>query len=388
MSIFNEVINRRQTRSAKWDRMEFVYNLEDASNILPMWVADMDFAIPQPITDALKERLEHPVFGYSYVCDGCIKAIVHWYESRYNWTIAKQSFLFHHGVVPAMATIIETFTKNDDKVAISTPVYPPFFNITENMGREIVMVDLAEEDGIYSYDFNALENAFKNGVKLYILCNPHNPGGKVWSKEDLQYLINLCIQYDVVLLADEIHADITYGARYTPVYTLPNAQQAKIVACIAPTKTFNIAGVQAAMMVTDNKEMFDALQANMNAHGNGMLNAFASTALQAAYTHCEPWLEEMLTYISANMDYVIEQLNALDGIKVRKPEGTYLLWIDYRGTGLSEQEIMDRLLNIGQLALEPGTKYSETGRGFLRMNVACSLETVKDGVERFKKALH
>lgn len=387
MSIFDEIIPRRQTLSEKWDKMEQVYNLQDTSNVLPMWVADMDFAIPKEVIQAMQERLQHPVFGYSYVCDNCIQAIQHWYASRYNWAFKKESLLFHHGVVPAIASIVETFTSPGDKIAISTPIYPPFFNVPKNLAREIVTCDLAEQDGIYQYDFEALEKTFKQGVKLYILCNPHNPAGIVWEAADLEKLIDLCIQYDIFILADEIHADITFERRYTPIFTLPNATNAKIICCIAPTKTFNVAGVQAAMMIAPNKEIFAQLQANMRAHGLGELNAFASTAVQAAYTYGEAWLEEMLAYVSKNMDYVIEELQTLEGIRIQKPQGTYLIWIDYRATGLEEKEIMERLLTIGELALEPGTKYSERGRGFLRMNVACPFDTVKDGVTRFKKAL-
>ena len=387
MSIFDEAHVRRSTRSVKWDKMDMVYNLPDASEVLPMWVADMDFAAPKEVIDALHKRLEHPVFGYSYVCDDCKKAIVSWFERRHQWTIDPQTILFNQGVVPAIASIVETFTEPGDKIAISTPVYPPFFNVPKHQQREIVSCDLVEENGSYRYDFDSLEKTFKQGVSIYILCNPHNPGGIVWPQEDLERLVELAIQYDVLIISDEIHADLLIdGSRHIPLLTVKRADEAKIITCIAPTKTFNIAGIQAAMMVVPDSHFRAKLSQPALAHGQFELTAFASAATQAAYAHGDAWLDELLVYLSRNMDYVIQELTAIPGIQVAKPQATYLMWIDYRATGIEEKEMMDHLLAIGKLALEPGTKYGEAGRGFLRMNIAAPFETIKDGVQRFKKA--
>ena len=388
MSNFDSVLQRRQTRSLKWDMMEKVYNLEDASDILPMWVADMDFMAPQPVLDAIQEQLKHGILGYSYVCEGCKKAIISWFETRHHWTIDSSTILFHLGVIPIIATVIETFTKENDQIGMMTPVYPPFFNLPTNQHRRITQVTLIEQEGIYSIDFEQLGRTFKDGVKLFILCNPHNPGGIVWTGDDLQRIVDLAIQYDVLILSDEIHADlIMKGHQYTPLLTLPNASDAKIITAIAPTKTFNLAGIQAAMMVVPNDELRARLELNATAHGHTNLNVFASVAVQAAYTYGVAWLDELLQYIERNMDYCIDELNVIPGIHVRKPEGTYLMWIDYRATKLTEEEMMNRLLHKGKVALEPGTKYGEAGRGFLRINIACPFEMLQDGIERFKKAL-
>lgn len=389
---FDVLHDRRNTHSLKWDqfkdRIKAKYNVHDADDILPMWVADMDFAIPQVISDAIKERLDHPIFGYSYVSDACKQAINDWHERRYNWSIDPKSILFHQGVVPAIATIIETFTEPGDKIGISTPVYPAFFNIPKAQKREVITCDLVDGENGYAYDFVALEELFKSGIKVYILCNPHNPGGVVWSENDLEKIVQLCIKYDVLLISDEIHADIVFeGYKHTPTLTIKDADKAKIVTCIAPTKTFNIAGIHAAMMVVPNDSLRIKLTQNLQAHGLGDINLLASAGVQAAYEKGEEWLNAMIQYISKNMDYVVEELNKLDGISVTKPNATYLIWIDYRKTGISEDDMMQRLLVKGRLAIEPGTKYEEAGRGFLRMNLACPFETVKDGVERFKKAL-
>ncbi|MEL3962087.1 MalY/PatB family protein [Lysinibacillus endophyticus] len=389
---FDELHNRKNTNSLKWDlfkeRYKAQYKVENVEEILPMWVADMDFAIPQIITDAIKERLDHPIFGYSYVSDACKESIVGWFERRHNWTIDPKSILFHQGVVPALATIIETITEPGDKVAVSTPIYPPFFSIPKAQNREVVECKLDTSNNDYNYDFDALEEQFKTGVKVYILCSPHNPGGKVWLREDLEQLVQLCIKYDVLLISDEIHADIVFdGAKHIPTLTVKDADKAKIITCIAPTKTFNIAGIHAAMMVVPNVELRNKLNLNKAAHGRDDLNILAAAAVKAAYDDGDEWVDAMIQYVSNNMDYVVEHLNKIEGIKVTKPQSTYLIWIDYRETGLDEKEMMLRLLEKGKLALEPGTKYTEAGRGFLRMNVACPLDTVKEGVEGFKKAL-
>lgn len=387
MSFFNEIYERRNSNSIKWDLMNDIYQLEDTSSILPMWVADMDFPAPHAVVKALTERIQLPIFGYTFPNMDVKEAIVGWYETRHNWKIDPNTILFHQGVVPALATIIETFTKMGDKIGMSTPVYPPFFNVPAAQKREIVTCDLTEVNGSYEFDFNTLEELFKSGIKLYILCNPHNPAGIVWSREDLENLVELCIQYDVYLLADEIHADILITKTYTPTLTVNRASEAKIISCIAPTKTFNIAGIHAAMIVAENKDLFTALEQNAQAHGMLSLNIFACTAVKAVYTEGAEWLDDLLVYLKKNMDYVARELNALDGIKVSIPDATYLMWIDYRETGLTEQDIMERLLTKGQVALDPGTKYSEAGRGFLRINVACPFDMLKDGVERFKRAL-
>lgn len=385
---FDNVYDRKHTNSLKWDLMEKVYQIEDASDLLPMWVADMDFQAPKEVIEAITKRLQHPVLGYTMSGNSNKEAVMHWFEKRHKWSIEKESILFHIGVVPAIATIVEALTNVDDQVAVSTPVYPPFFNVPKNLQREVVTVDLNEQDNILSYNFETLEEAFKNGVKLYILCHPHNPGGFVWDRTTLERLIDLAIQYDVAILSDEIHADLMIdGYQHIPLLTLERAAEAKIITCIAPTKTFNIAGVQIAMMVAPNKDLRHKLQQTLYAHGMMETNIFGLAALEAVYTKGEAWLDALLAYLSKNMDYVIQELTELKGISIRKPQGTYLLWIDYRETGLSEKEMMHKLLHVGKLALEPGTKYGKAGDGFLRMNVACPFSLVEEGVARFKKAL-
>ncbi len=365
-----------------------VYGLNDASEILPMWVADMDFAAPTAVSKALQEHAERTVFGYSFMSEEAIQSIVDWQNTRHDWQIDKDSIVFCNGVVAALANSIVAFTNPGDKVLISTPVYPPFFNIPKSNGREVVSCPLVEKnDGKFIVDFEAFEQALAQNVKAYILCNPHNPGGYVWDEATLKEIVRLCAQYDVLIISDEIHADLMInGEKHIPIAKIAGDEINRIVTCMAPTKTFNLAGIQVSYMIVPDKKKRLQLEAVNMASGQGSLNTFASVALQAAYTEGTPWLDELLPYISANMDYVKAELEQIPGIRIIKPQSTYLIWIDYRELKLEEKDIMKRLLEIGQLALEPGTKYGEEGRGFLRMNVACSFETVRDGVERFKKA--
>ena len=388
MSIFDQSVERRHTNSVKWDALAQIYQIQDPSDILPMWVADMDFAAPKAVTQALTNYLEQAVFGYSLISEEAKNAVVDWLQTRHQWQIEQETILFRQGVIPAISNVITALTNPGDKILVSTPIYPPFFNVPKSNDREVITCPLVEKNGTFVYDFEAFEQALAQDVKVYILCNPHNPGGYVWGEETLKEIVRLCAKYDVLILSDEIHADLTLdGAVHTPIAKLAGDEIDRIITCMAPTKTFNLAGIQVAYMIVSDKKKRAQLEAVITASGHNSLNNFAPVALHAAYTEGKQWLDELLVYVSKNMDYVIAELGQLPGIRIPKPQGTYLLWIDYRARGIEEKEMMKRLLEIGRLALEPGTKYGAEGNGFLRMNVACSLDLVKDGVERFKKAL-
>lgn len=390
MSIFEKVIERRETRSVKWDIMEKIYGIDDASDILPMWIADMDFAAPEAVTHALKERIEHPIFGYSYMCEGCKDSLRTWLAERHDWQTNNEWMLFHHGVVPAIASVVETFTNAGDGILITSPVYPPFSQVPARQQRTIVDYVMQEDNGNYSINFEEFEKCLQQNVKLFILCNPHNPGGIVWQEEELKEILRLCTKYDVLILSDEIHADLVFsGNKHIPLVTLAGDQAGRIITCVAPTKTFNLAGIQAAVMIATDEGVREKLSLNAMAHGQMDLSPFAATAFTAAYKDGGPWLDELLITISTNMDYAIHELtSAIPSLKIAKPSGTYLLWIDYSETGLTEEFIMDKLLHKGKLALDPGSKYGEAGRGFLRMNVATPRVLVEEGVKRFITAMN
>ncbi|WP_211656138.1 MalY/PatB family protein [Planococcus alpniumensis] len=388
MNSFEEIYDRKNSRSVKWDAMGEIYNLDETSDVLPMWIADMDFPAPSQVLMALQKRLDHSIFGYSLMCDECREAVINWQAKRNDWQINPEWLLFHHGIIPAIASIIETYTEKDDKILVTPPVYPPFFQLAQNQDRKVLYSNLVEQDGHYTIDFTDFEEKLKES-SLFILCNPHNPGGRVWSIEELQKVIKLCSKYDVLIISDEIHGDLIVGPeRYTPLAKIAGEESNRIFTCLAPTKTFNLAGIQVAAIVATDKEKRLKLEKHALAHGSGMLNSFASTALIAAYNESESWLEQMLSVISRNMDYAIKELKRqVPGIEVTKPQATYLLWINYRSLHLSEKEVMDLLLTHGKVALEPGSKYGEAGLGYLRLNVACPRPVLEDGVNRIAFAL-
>lgn len=388
LSLFEEVHERRKTRSVKWDLMEMIYEVEDASEILPLWVADMDFPAPPPVTEALKKRLEHPILGYTYMDEEIKSAVAAWQLKRNDWKIKEEEIMFQSGVIPAIAAILQVFTNPGDAVVVTPPVYPPFFSIPQNQGRKVLYSELNQQDGEFSFDFEDLEEKFSK-ASFFIFCHPHNPGGKVWKEDEMKEILRLAEKHDVLIISDEIHSDLVLKAhQHIPLAKLAGDQAHRIFTCTAPTKTFNLAGIQASMLIVTDPKKRMRLENHAAANGTGMMNAFAPVALKAAYEEGDVWLDELLEVLSSNMDRVIEKLNdAIPSIKISKPESTYLMWLDCRELGMEESEIMDKLLNVGKVALEPGSKYGEAGTGFLRLNVACPPSVLEDGINRIIKAL-
>ncbi|MFI8688754.1 MalY/PatB family protein [Rossellomorea sp. NPDC077527] len=385
MSKFEEIIDRRGSSSVKWDLTKTVFGRDD---VLPMWVADMDFLPPKDVLGALKNRLEHGIFGYTFVGDLTADSIKDWMKRRHGWEIDKTWLQYSPGVVPAISTIIQALTEPSDKVLVQSPVYTPFFSLVEDNGREIVNTQLEYHDGNYSIDFQAFEESLKTGVKLFLLCNPHNPSGRVWKKEELTKMAELCQKYNVVIVSDEIHSDLVYKSHtHTPLATLNDTFRDMTITCIAPSKTFNLAGLQASAMITPNPDIREKIASIHRKQGFFTLNTFGIIGMEAAYRHGEEWLEEILDYLQENVrvtkDFLEEHLPEL---KLVDPEGTYLLWIDCTKLELSDEDLKNRLLDKGKLALEPGTKYGPGGEGFVRMNIACPRKTLLDGLERLKAA--
>ena len=348
LSDFSTIYHRRNTYSAKWDMLEQVYSIEDGSDVLPMWVADMDFALAPVIQEALHKRLEHPVFGYSTTPEEVRTALTNWVSSKHQLEIKNDWILLRSGVIPAMAETIEAFTEPGNKILVHSPIYPPFKSIPTSLDREVVTCLLKEEKNTLAIDWESFEACLQD-AKAFILCNPHNPGGKVWSKEDLAKMASLCEQHHVLILSDEIHSDLVYKPnKHVPMLSVAGKKE-NVITFFAPTKTFNMAGIQAAATVVPCNEKRLVLQNKAVRRGDMGLNVFSLTAMQAAYEQGAPWLEELLKTLEGNIDYTIEELTKLEGIKVSKPQGTYLLWIDYRETGLEEKEIMQRLLTVGKL---------------------------------------
>lgn len=382
---FNQVVNRKNTSSVKWELTKEIFGTSD---VLPMWVADMDFESPIEVKEAIQKRLNHGIFGYTYSSPSVSEAVQAWVKNRHGWDIELSWIKFHSGVVPAISTAIQALTNPGDKVMLQSPVYTPFFTMIEKNNREVVNSPLLLVNNRYEIDFSQFEENLKNGVKLFLLCNPHNPGGRVWTEAELRQIAELCQKYNCLILADEIHSDLIFKPnRHIPIASLNEQYKDFILTCIAPTKTFNIAGLQASAVIIANpsiRRSFEATLAKQGLHG---LNIFGIIALEASYRYGEQWLEELLPYLKENVDIAREYIaNHIPKINFINPDGTYLLWLDCRNLGLSDQEIRESLLQKGKLALEPGMKYGPGGEGFVRMNIACTRNTLLDGLERLKIA--
>ncbi|MCU9612766.1 pyridoxal phosphate-dependent aminotransferase [Caldibacillus lycopersici] len=385
-TIFHDQINRLNTNSVKWDGLKNVFGSED---LLPMWVADMDFASPLVIKNSLIKRAEHGVFGYGIPPENVPLTVKNWVLKRYHWSITEEWLLPSSGVVTAIAFSIQALTEEGDQVLVQSPVYPPFFQMIENNNRKIVNNPLVLRDGAYEIDFADFEEKLQSGVKLFILCNPHNPVGRVWRREELLKIGELCKKYNVHIVSDEIHADIIHKPNiHVPIASLSKAFEEITITCIAPSKTFNIPGLQASIMIIPNEEIRTKVQNVQGKIGFHGINIFGSLALEAAYSGGEQWLDELLPYLKENISYAQKFIeNELPLVQLIPTEGTYLLWINCRAIGLSHEELMDKLINKGKLALESGIKYGFGGDGFVRMNIGCPRPTLEEGLRRFKHAL-
>ncbi|MFE4433850.1 MalY/PatB family protein [Peribacillus butanolivorans] len=386
-SIFEEHINRENTGSVKWDKnsLKSLYGRED---VLPMWVADMDFPSPEGIQKALIERLNHPIFGYTVPSETVFTEIQSWLRDQHSWPITKEWISFSSGVVSAIGTTIQAFTNPGDKILVQSPVYTPFFDMVKNNDREVVNSPLIIEDYRFKIDFTDFEDKLKSGVKLFLFCSPHNPGGRVWTKDELLRIGELCVKYDVIIISDEIHADLFHStSRHYPLASLSEQLSDITVTLMAPSKTFNIAGIQASFLITSNEKLQKQLQKAQTKLAFHGLNILALTAMEAAYREGLPWLKDMIAYIEENIKVAEEFIAAeIPALHVMHPDASYLLWIDCRDLGLNDKEIKERLIHQGKLALEPGSKYGPGGEGFVRMNIGCSRSVLLDGLNRLKLA--
>ncbi|MFB5067010.1 MAG: MalY/PatB family protein [Candidatus Wallacebacter cryptica] len=383
-SDFSTLIERRGTNCEKWDGLAQVYGRDD---LLPLWVADMDLPSPPEVTAAVRERAEHPVYGYTFRPDQYYQAFIDWLNNRHSWKIEREWVCDTPGVVPALALCVTTFTDPGDQVLIQTPVYRPFFQVVTRNGRNLIESSLVEEDGYYRMDYEDLEEKFARGVKLMILCSPHNPVGRVWTEPELTRLGDLCREYGVTLVSDEIWGDLVLPPhRFVSMAALP-AYAEQTVALLAPSKTFNIAGLHNAAAVIPNPQLkreFDqALKRCFLTSGN----IFALTAFTAAYQYGGPWLDEVLELLQSNFDLAVAALNGFHGIRVRQPEGTYLLWLDFRSLNIEHHKILQTLVDHGRIALSSGLSFGKEGSGFFRMNIGCPQSVVLNAVKRIQSSV-
>ena len=377
---FDEITQRRGSNSYKWDMATDV-------DILPMWVADMDFCTAPAIIEALRRRVEQGIFGYTKVPQAYYDATISWYRRRHNFNIDKEWILFTSGVVPALSAIIKALTEPGDKVIVQTPVYNCFFSSIRNDECERVENELVYENGTYSINFDDLEQkAADPEVKVMLLCNPHNPAGRVWTKEDLMRVVEIGLRSNVIVVSDEIHCDLVYeGHTHISFASINEDFLQNSVTCIAPTKTFNLAGIQVANIVAADEEIKRKIDKALNVNEVCEINAFAVEALIAAYNEGEEWLEELKTYLYSNYEYLKEFFRIyLPHLLVLPLEATYLVWVDCSALKKTSEEIMKELFEKEKLWINEGTIYGEAGEGFIRINIATQCDRLVEGLNKIR----
>lgn len=381
MSLFDKEIDRRGTNSYKWDVAE---------NELPMWVADMDFQTAPAIIEALRKRVEHGIFGYSIVPEEWYEAYQSWWSRRHHFVIEKDWLMFCTGVVPAISSAVRKLTTPGENVAVITPVYNIFFNSIFNNGRNVLECILKNENGSYDIDFEDLEEKCANPqTSLLLLCNPHNPTGKIWTKEQLAKIGEICARNNVIVLSDEIHCDLTLpGTEYVPFASASEICKNNSITCIAPTKTFNIAGLQTAAICVPNPLLRHRIWRAINTDEVAEGNVFSAEVAIAAFNNGEAWLDELREYVAENRkiaeQYIAENIS---GIQAVHGEATYLLWIDCRKLGMPSDELALYIREKTGLFVSEGCEYRGDGVGFLRMNLACPKSRLLDGLDRLKRAI-
>lgn len=375
---FDKTIDRLATNSYKWDSAP--------EGVLPMWVADMDFRTAPAIIDALQKRVAHGIFGYTRVPDAYYDAVTSWFSRRHGWDIDREWIIYTSGVVPAVSAVIKALTVPGDKVIVQTPVYNCFFSSIRNNGCEIVSNPLRRTADTYEMDFDALERcAADPRTKVMLLCNPHNPAGRVWTPDELTRLGNICLRNGVTVVADEIHCELVYqGFKYTPFASLSDAFLHRSVTCVSPSKAFNIAGLQIANIVAFDNDLRSRIDKAININEVCDVNPFGVAATIAAYNEGEEWLNQLVDYLHGNYEAMAEFCRReLAEFPITRLEGTYLVWMDCSSLGMSSDALEHALLDDARLWLNAGTMYGAEGEGYMRWNIACPRSVMLDGLNRF-----
>lgn len=381
---FDFAPDRRHTASLKYDARQTVFGRGD---VIPLWVADMDFAVPDVVQRALSQRAAHPIFGYTLFPDSLKDALKHWLDTRHGWQVEAGSILFCPGVVPSLHACILALTRPGDGVIVQPPVYAPFLTAPQTCGRNASLNPLKLEAGRYAFDLDDLERCARDGGRMLILCSPHNPVGRVWQRDELQVLLEICASHDITVVSDEIHADLIYpGYRHVPLATLSG--QVKVVTAVAPSKTFNIPGLGLSALIvpqaadrTAIMEAFDTLHVSAG-------NPFSIAAFEAACREGAPWLDDLLDYLAATRNAVRDFLQQhLPQIRLIEPEGTYLLWLDCRELGLSDKLLQDFFVQQAGVGLSPGTLFGAQGSGFMRMNIGAPRPVILRALAQIASAL-
>jgi cystathionine beta-lyase len=390
-SDFDIVIDRTNSNSAKWDKKGLERRFGDP-DLLPLWVADMDFKAPQPIIDKLVQTAEYGIFGYSVLPPSFFESVLSWFKRRYEWGIDKQWLTQTPGVIPALNVAVNAFCNSGDKVIVQNPIYYPFFPVIENNGCRILLNPLKLSNNHYKMDFEDLEKKAKDPrAKMIILCNPHNPIGRVWTKKELKQLGEICIKNEIIIVSDEIHCDLIYpGYKHTNFATINDDFAQNSIICTSVSKTFNLAGLKISNIVIPNQKLRQTFKNTQTNLGVGGPNLFAVAAMETAYKHeeCEKWLDALLQYLKRNLDFLKEFINEnIPQIKVIEPEGTYLVWLDFRELGLEPKELEKLIRGKAKVALDDGYIFGQGGEGFERINIACPKSILETALKRITEAM-
>jgi cystathionine beta-lyase len=389
---FDQVIDRTESNSAKWNKKVLEKGFGDP-DLLPLWVADMDFKAPQPIIDRLIQTAEYGIFGYSIIPPSFYVAVLSWFKRRYGWNIDRKWLSQTPGVIPALDVAVNAFCNPGDKVIVQNPIYYPFYRVIENNGCRIHSNPLKLMNNHYTMDFEDLEKKVKDPrAKMIILCNPHNPIGRVWTKKELKQLGEICVENEILVVSDEIHCDLIFpGYKHTNFAIIDEEFAQNSITCTSTSKTFNLAGLKISNIVIPNQKIrqtYVNTQANL---GVGGANLFAVAAMEVAYSHktCENWLDALLKYLKGNLNFLKTFIkDKLPQIKVIEPEGTYLIWLDCRELGLEHKELEKFMRGKAKLALDEGYIFGKGGEGFERINIACPRSILEKALNRISEAFN
>lgn len=382
---FDQMIDRAGSHSVKYDERQNVFGKSD---VIPLWVADMDFAAPPAITEALVERARHPIYGYTCFPESLYEGVMRWMKKRHGWTIKREWIVLCPGVVPSLNAAVMAFTDVGDSVIVQPPVYFPFYSTITNNQRKILSNPLRLEDGRYTIDFDHLEHCAKQ-AKLMLLCSPHNPVGRVWNKEELASLLDIAEKHDVLIVSDEIHADLIYSGNKHLVTASVAENPARVITAVSPTKTFNIAGLNlSVLIIPDEKQRAKMIQVFDTFHVSAS-NPFSIAAFETAYQKGEPWLEGLLEYLEGTRDCVEAYLaEHLPVIKLIKPQGTYLLWLDCRGLNMTDAQLKRFFIHEAGVGMNTGVQFGKMeGRGFMRLNIASRRDTILTAIKQIECAV-
>ncbi|GAA0114685.1 MalY/PatB family protein [Clostridium senegalense] len=384
---FDEIPNRIGTNCAKWDNRRAIFGRDD---VIPMWIADMDFGVEPAIIKAMEERLKHEVFGYTYSPDSYYKSVIDWMQKRFQWKIEKDWIKFTPGVVPGVNSIIAAFTKPGDQVILQTPVYHPFYRLIKNNDCEVLENPLVYDGSNYKMDLENLKEIITDKTKMIILCSPHNPGGRVWTMKELKELGEICIENNILVVSDEIHGDIVYKPNKHTVFAQINDEFANnSIICTAPNKTFNIAGLETANIIIQNEKLRKQFEIQLDKHCIHGPNIMGAVALEAAYVNGEQWYNQLMDYLNENVEFVLNYFeNKIPKIKVQRPQGTYLLWLDCSQLNMSNDELNKFFINKCKVGLNNGKMFGHAGEQFQRMNIGTSRKIIEEALKRIENAIN